>query len=79
LLYLGFRNTNTWLAAITGNAFAATFYAGDLIGSFNWWMRLITGVVAGFAFTRLIYPYINKGVATLALEQNIAAISHPLP
>jgi uncharacterized membrane protein len=79
LLYLGFRDTNNWLAAITGNAFAATFYAGDLLGSFNWWMRLLTGVVAGFAFTRLIYPYINKGVAALAPEQNIAALSHPLP
>jgi hypothetical protein len=78
LLYLGFRDTNNWLAAITGNAFAPAFYAGDLIGSFDWWMRLITRVVAGFAFTRLVYPYINKGVAALALEQNTVAIVYSL-
>ena len=66
MLHLGVRETNNWLAAITGHAFAPTFYAGDSIGSFNWWARLISGIVAGFAFTRLVYPYLNKGFATLA-------------
>ena len=64
MLHLGVRETNGWLATITGHAFAPTFYAGDSIGSFNWWARLISGIVAGFAFTRLVYPYLNKGFAT---------------
>ena len=65
LLHLGFRETNSWLAVFTGQAFAPTFYAGDVVGSFNWWGRLISGVLAGFAFARLIYPYVKKGFATI--------------
>src|SRR3990172_7945471 len=38
---LGFRDSNVWLAALTGNAFPAGFYAGDAWGSFNSWMRLL--------------------------------------
>ncbi len=66
LLHLGVRETNEWLAVITGRAFAPTFYAGDIVGSFNWWARLISGIVAGFAFTRLVYPYLNKGFVAAA-------------
>ncbi len=66
LLHLGVRETNEWLAVITGHAFAPTFYAGDIVGSFNWWARLISGIVAGFAFTRLVYPYLNKGFVAAA-------------
>jgi len=65
LFHLSFRTTNDWLAALTGSAFAPTFYAGDLIGSFNWWMRLISGLLAGFAFVWLVYPYLNKGFAVM--------------
>jgi uncharacterized membrane protein len=54
----GFRDTNQWLAAITNNVLPASFYAGDLIGSFNSWMRLITGVLAGLGITWFVVPYI---------------------
>lgn len=57
----GFRYTNAWLAAITGNAFSPNFYVGDALGSFNWWMRLFTGLLAGFAIVGLIYPYLAGG------------------
>jgi uncharacterized membrane protein len=39
----GFRDTNIWLQIITNNAFLTAFYQGDALGSFNSWMRLITG------------------------------------
>ena len=29
----GFRDSNAWLAALTHNAFAPTFYAGDALGA----------------------------------------------
>ena len=40
---LGFRETNAWLAVLTGHILPASFYAGDAIGSFNSLMRLVTG------------------------------------
>lgn len=54
----GFRDTNAWLAVLTNNAFSATFYAGDALGSFNSLMRFITGLLAGIAIVWLAFPYI---------------------
>ncbi|MCZ2076996.1 MAG: DUF2085 domain-containing protein [Bryobacterales bacterium] len=54
----GFRDTNAWLAALTNYALPATFYAGDALGSFNSLMRLVTGLLAGFAIVWLAFPYI---------------------
>ena len=65
----GFRDGNAWLAALTNNSLPETFYAGDALGSFNSWMRLLTGLLFGL------------GVAGLALPQLEAAFgarSHPL-
>lgn len=73
---LGFRDTNDWLAWLSGGAFATTFYAGDAIGSFNWWMRLLTGLLAGVATVWLIYPHLAEGFAgiqeTLEAKTNSA-------
>lgn len=57
----GFRDSNIWLALLTGNLFPATFYAGDALGSFNAWMRFITGVLFGIGVIWLVYPYIETG------------------
>jgi uncharacterized membrane protein len=54
----GFRDTNIWLVTLTNNAFPASFYAGDAIGSFNSWMRFFTGVLAGVGIVWLAFPYI---------------------
>ena len=54
----GFRDTNEWLAMLTSNAFPATFYAGDTLGSFNSIMRFITGLLAGLGIVWLAYPFI---------------------
>lgn len=56
----GFRDTNAWLAVLTGNIFPATFYIGDALGSFNSIMRFITGLLAGLAITWLVFPYIYQ-------------------
>lgn len=64
----GFRDSNAWLAALTGHVFPATFYAGDALGSFNSWMRLITGVLFGIGFVGLAYPHLNETFADLARE-----------
>lgn len=56
----GFRDTNQWLALLTNNAFATSFYAGDAIGSFNSWMRLLSGLLAGIGIVWFAFPYIEK-------------------
>ncbi len=56
----GFRDSNAWLAALTGNSFPSWFYAGDALGSFNSWMRLLTGLLFGVAVVGLAYPYLEQ-------------------
>ena len=55
----GFRDSNDWLAALTSHVLPATFYAGDALGSFNSWMRLLTGSLFGVAVVGFAYPYLD--------------------
>lgn len=64
----GFRDSNAWLAWLTGNVFSPTFYAGDSFGSFNSWMRLITGVLFAIGCVWLAYPYLESGFADAATQ-----------
>ena len=57
---LGFRDANQWLAEMTNNVFPAAFYAGDALGSFNSWARIISGLLAGLGITWLAFPYIGQ-------------------
>ncbi len=59
----GFRDSNLWLAALTNNALSPTFYAGDALGSFNSWMRLLTGVLAGLGIAWFVFPYMFQSQA----------------
>ena len=56
----GFRYTNVWLANLTNNAFPASFYVGNAIGSFNSWMRLITGLFFGIGVVWFGFPYLDE-------------------
>ena len=62
----GFRDMNVWLQILTNNAFPITFYQGDGLGSFNSWMRLITGILFGIALVGFAYPYLNDSFADIA-------------
>jgi uncharacterized membrane protein len=64
----GFRDTNMWLAQMTGNYFSNSFYVGDTLGSFNSWARLITGLLFGLAIVWLAYPYMKDFFADYAHE-----------
>lgn len=63
---LGFRYSNAWLAALTNDAFPATFYVGDALGSFNSWMRLITGLLFSLGVVWALYPRLHSGFASTA-------------
>lgn len=53
---LGFRETNAWLAILTNHGLPASFYVGDAFGSFNSWVRLLTGLSFGMGVVWCIYP-----------------------
>lgn len=57
----GFRDTNGWLALLTGNAWPR-FYVGDHFGTFNWWMRIVTGVLAAWGLALWVFPLIDKEI-----------------
>ena len=59
----GFRYTNEWLADLTNYAFSPMFYVGNGLGSFNWWMRLITGLLFALGLVWLAYPYLEIAFA----------------
>jgi uncharacterized membrane protein len=54
-----FRQTNEWAAFLTGQAFPATFYAGDHIGSLNSILRFITGILFGYGVVFFLWPMMN--------------------
>lgn len=70
---LGFRDTNQWLVAVTKNALPAAFYAGDALGSFNSWARLISGLLAGLGIVWLAFPYIYQ---SQALNQQLDQLNY---
>ncbi len=55
----GFRDSNLWLAILTNHSLPVTFYAGDAFGSFNSWMRLITGLLFGLGIVWFLFPHIQ--------------------
>jgi len=65
---LGFRETNAWLAALTGSVFPETFYAGTMAGSFNWLMRTLSGALFALACVWFAYPYLEQGFANIARQ-----------
>ncbi len=63
---LGFRYNNAWLTALTNHAFPATFYIGDALGSFNAWMRLLTGLLFGLGVVWFFYPRLHNSFSDTA-------------
>jgi len=61
----GFRYTNDWLLMLTSGSLQDWFYRGDAFGSFNSWMRLISGLGFGIALVWLAFPVIEE-----AMDQN---------
>lgn len=72
-LMSGFRYDNAWLAMLTNNAFPASFYVGDAIGSFNSLLRLVSGVFFGIGITGLVIPFADREMKRIS-----AILSHKL-
>ena len=57
----GFRDHNSWLASLTGNLLPISFYSGDQFGSFNSWMRLLSGVTFAIGLVGFVLPRVDPG------------------
>lgn len=55
-----FRATNGWLMMLTNSALPPAFYAGDALGSFNSWMRLLTGILFGVSAAWLVSSHLGR-------------------
>jgi uncharacterized membrane protein len=62
-LRLDFRQTNDWAVFLTGAAFPASFYAGDMFGSLNSLLRFGTGLLFGFAIVGFLWPMMEQEFA----------------
>lgn len=63
----GFRYNNTWLALLTHYAFSTNFYDGNALGSFNSWMRLISGALFGIGVVWFGFPLLEEAFQQLAV------------
>lgn len=61
----GFRYNNAWLAVLTTQAFPPEFYVGNGVGSFNFLMRMLTGLLTAVAIVWAIYPRLDQTFAPL--------------
>jgi len=64
----GFRYNNGWLAQLTGNGMPASFYLGDALGSFNSWMRLLTGLLFSLGLVWYALPWLTAEFAITARQ-----------
>jgi hypothetical protein len=70
---LAFRESNAWLATLTGNYFSQAFYTGTTIGSFNWLMRTLTGSLFAIACVWFAYPYLEQGFGDIVRPARMGA------
>jgi uncharacterized membrane protein len=59
----GFRDTNGWLSVLTNTVLPSSFYVGDALGSFNSWMRILTGILAGLGIVWFAFPSVEASFA----------------
>jgi uncharacterized membrane protein len=64
----GFRYGNLWLADLTGHMLPAWFYRGDALGSFNSWMRFLSGLSFGLGCVWFGFPFIDRSVSEIVAE-----------
>jgi uncharacterized membrane protein len=62
------RTDNAWAVALTGGIFPAGFYVGDAVGSLNWLLRTVTGVVLAVGLVFTFYPLIEAGMRRATLS-----------
>lgn len=79
----GFRDPNGWAVILTAGAFSPDFYGGSTLGSLNWWLRTLTGLLFGFGLIWYLNTYLSVRFAAVQvkLEPKLrrAGLLKPLP
>lgn len=70
----GFRYGNLWLADLTGYTLPSWFYRGDAVGSFNSWMRFLSGLSFGLGCVWFGFPYIDRSISEIVTEMTAQSI-----
>lgn len=78
-LLADFRYYNQWLVDLTGNILPSWFYVGDAFGSFNSWMRFISGFAFGYGCVWLMFPHLNQSISGTAirLQMKLQHVKNP--
>lgn len=64
----GFRETNDWAIAITGGLFPPSFYEGTTMGTLNWWLRTLTGILFGLGLAWFLFTYLSSMFAPVRAQ-----------
>jgi hypothetical protein len=60
-----FRDSNAWAVALTGGIFPSGFYQESTIGSLNWLLRTVTGLLFGLALVWFLFTYLSGQFAAI--------------
>lgn len=64
----GFREDNAWAVSLTRHAFPNEFYRGTTIGSLNWLLRTLTGILFGLGFVWFLFTYLSLRFRLIQLQ-----------
>lgn len=57
---LSFRDTNQWAVILTMNILPAGFYGGDMFGSLNSVLRIVSGILFGLGVVGFLWPLMDE-------------------
>ena len=52
-----FRTGNPWSVWLTNGIMPETYYTGTAIGTINWWLRTVTGMLFGMGTSLYLFPF----------------------
>jgi len=64
----GFRQTNDWAIIISGGIFPDSFYQETTLGSLNWLLRTLTGLLFGLGLAWFLFTYLSNRFAAIRQE-----------
>jgi len=69
----GFRASNSWAIDLTGGGLPGWFYEGTTIGSLNWLLRTVTGLLFGLGLVWFLFTYMSYrfGLMRIQLETKL--------
>jgi hypothetical protein len=72
----GLRDANQWAVILTSGVFSTAFYEGSTIGSLNWLLRTVTGLLFGLGLAWYLFTYLSDrfGAVRRELEPRLRRI-----